>query len=317
MPEVSIIIPTRDRTAYLSRAIASVLAQTFADWELIIIDDCISGDAHSAIEGFKDARIRCQRNLLCHGAATARNSGIDLARGKFIAFLDDDDTWHPTKLEKQLAKFRNGPPALGLVYCGLRWVSETGDVLRIWRPKARGDVFRDLLISNVVGTPSSVIIKREVILSAGAFDPEIIQAEDYEAWIRWAKVCEFDYVEEPLVNYMAHSSNITLKRTAVQYTKLFERIRTELQSQPQWVKRRAISAQSVLLASMYLQQGHWRAARREYWNALAADPFDFKNYLRLAGGLVPTTGRLYLVLAALKDKLLARLLSGRQDSISL
>ena len=307
MPEVSVIIPTRNRTAYLSRAIASVLAQTFADWELIVIDDGTADDTISVIEGFKDARIHCQRNLLCHGAATARNSGIDLARGKFVAFLDDDDTWHPTKLEKQLVKFRNGPAALGLVYCGLRWVSEAGDVLRIWRPKARGKIFRDLLIANVVGTPSSVIVKREVILSAGAFDPEIIPFEDYEAWIRWAKVCEFDYVEEPLVNYMAHSGNITLTRTADQYSRLFAIIRAELQSQPRWVKRRAISAQSMFLASMYLQQGHWRAARREYWNALAADPFDFKNYLRLAGGLIPATGRLYLAMARTKDKIMARL----------
>ena len=174
-------------------------------------------------------------------------------------------------------------------------------------PRARGKVFRDLLVSNVVGTPSSVVVKREIILKGGYFDERISRVEDYEAWIRWAEVCEFDYVEEALVNYLVHPGNISSTRSAVHYSWLFDRIQSELESQPRWVKRHALSSQAMLLATMYLQQREWREAQCAYLAALKANPFDFKNYVRLVGSLFPITGEAYLALAATKDSLNARL----------
>ena len=103
MKQVSIIIPVYNRAATLPRCIASVLAQTIADWELIAVDDCSSDESIQVIESFGDPRIRVLRHEQNRGAGPARNTGMLAAQGTYIAFLDSDDEWLPAKLERQIA----------------------------------------------------------------------------------------------------------------------------------------------------------------------------------------------------------------------
>src|SRR5690348_1065740 len=115
-PVVSVILPTYNRASLISRAIRSVLNQTFTDWELLIVDDGSTDATEQLIRSRSaDSRIRYMKLPQNVGMCNARNHGIALARGEFIAFLDSDDEWLPTKLEKQLAVFRRDGPQTGLV----------------------------------------------------------------------------------------------------------------------------------------------------------------------------------------------------------
>ncbi len=104
-PTVSVIIPTYNRANLVSRAIKSVLNQTYQDFEIIVVDDCSEDNTEEIVKSFNDSRIRYIKHKKNKGGSAARNTGIKRARGKYIAFLDDDDEWLPSKLEKQIMLF--------------------------------------------------------------------------------------------------------------------------------------------------------------------------------------------------------------------
>lgn len=117
-PLVSVVVPTRDRVAMLMRAIDSVLAQTCGDFEVIVVDDASSDETLQRLAAHPDPRIRSLPSVAAGGAPRARNRGIAAARGRYVAFLDDDDEWLPHKLERQLEAFARGSSRLGLVHGG-------------------------------------------------------------------------------------------------------------------------------------------------------------------------------------------------------
>ncbi len=199
-PAVSVIIPTYNRAELVTRAIGSVLGQTFQDFEVLVVDDG-STDATEAVVGeVGDPRVRYLRQPHNQGVSAARNRGMREARGPFIAFLDSDDEWFPEKLERQVECLRAAPADVGLVYTGVR--SETGDG-SAWsfRPEHRGDVYPGILEANPIHSGSSVMIRRNVIRVAGFFDEEIPAIEDFEYWIRIARFHRFEVIPEPLVRY--------------------------------------------------------------------------------------------------------------------
>ena len=116
-PRVSVVIPTHNRAEWLPRAVGSVLAQTWTDFELLIVDDHSTDETPAAIARFADARIRSFRHERNFGQSKALNTGIEHARGEYVAFLDDDDAWLPAKLAAQVALLDAAPPGVGLVYC--------------------------------------------------------------------------------------------------------------------------------------------------------------------------------------------------------
>lgn len=123
-PRVSVIISTYDRAALLPRAVNSVLAQTFSDYELIIVDDCSSDDTQEVIAEFTDPRIRSVRHKENRGLPASRNTGVRNAKGEYIAFLDDDDEYTPERLSLQVSRFEAASPAVGLVY---GWMDKVDD----------------------------------------------------------------------------------------------------------------------------------------------------------------------------------------------
>lgn len=201
-PSLSVIIPTYNRERVLARALDSVLAQTFESYEVLVVDDESKDGTSGMVAEYagRDSRIRYLRQPQNGGVSAARNRGIREARAEFIAFLDSDDEWLPTKLEQQVDRFRKAPGEVGLVYCGVQTVSDGGDGWT-FSPEHRGDVFGDLLLRNVVHTGSGVMIRRAVVDVVGLFDEGIPAAEDYEYWIRIARHFAFDFVTEPLLRY--------------------------------------------------------------------------------------------------------------------
>ena len=148
-PVVSVIIPTYNRAHLIGRAIRSVLDQTYQDWELIVVDDASTDDIPGIVKGFTDGRVKYIRHDENKGAAAARNTGIQAARGAYIAFLDSDDEWLPEKLERQVQAFESSDAQVGVIYTGTIAVSQSGEALSDYKaPRFRGYIFRDLLISN-------------------------------------------------------------------------------------------------------------------------------------------------------------------------
>ena len=170
-PRVSVVIPTRDRAELLPRAVGSVLAQTWTDFELLIVDDHSTDGTPAVVARFADGRIRSLRHERNRGQSKALNTGIEHARGEYVAFLDDDDEWLPGKLAAQVALLDAAPPEVGLVYCWRDELDETtGRRIGTTRLTLRGDIFEHVLALHLPASPSSWLVRRSTARSVGGFD---------------------------------------------------------------------------------------------------------------------------------------------------
>ena len=205
--EVSVIIPTYNSARFLTDAIDSVLAQTFKDFEVIVIDDGSTDETESLILKYGSAlRYIRQEN---RGVALTRNHGIDESRGKYVAFLDADDVWLPHKLERQLAALR-GKDNFRACYSAFSVADDNLRPIAVNRSDRRGSALEDLLLrGNVVATPSTVLCERSLLEVAGGFDPAMSQCADWDMWVRLAAFTEFLYLDEVLVKYRRHGGNMS------------------------------------------------------------------------------------------------------------
>jgi glycosyltransferase involved in cell wall biosynthesis len=209
-PSVSIVIPTYNRSRLLARAVKSVLNQTYKNFELIIVDDASTDNTEEVVNSFNDKRIRYLRHEKNKGEAAARNTGIKAAKYDYIAQQDSDDEWLPEKLAKQVRAFENCPPQIGVVYTGF-WKEENGQRTYIpfeWIDKKEGDIYRQLLKGNFIGSPV-VLIKKECFDSVGLFDERLRNLVDWEMWLRISKHYHFRYVDEPLAVAHYDADNIS------------------------------------------------------------------------------------------------------------
>lgn len=207
-PAVSVITCTYNCAQYLPSAIESVLDQTYEDLELILVDDGSTDDTPAVVETYlKDERVRYYRlNHLGH--ASAKNVGLRLAQAPLVAFLDADDLWLATKLERQLALFQ-ADPTLGVVYTPSLLMDATGRELEKKQPAFfRGQVLDELFRTNFVCFSSSMV-RAEVFHTVGMFDEELPLAVDFDLWLRVAMHYRFDYVAEPLVKYRTGHGNLS------------------------------------------------------------------------------------------------------------
>jgi glycosyltransferase involved in cell wall biosynthesis len=188
-PCVSVVIPTYNRVHVLGRAIKSVLAQSFPDFECIVVDDGSTDGTVEAVESFQDPRVRCVRLATNGGVSRARNEGIQVARGELVAFLDSDDEWLPRKLELQVARLRESEDARTTVaYCAAYKYDEFRNRMGIHGGAIyEGDVFDPLLTGWYPPTASLFIVKRSSLLDVGGFDEGLACAEDYDLWLRLAQ----------------------------------------------------------------------------------------------------------------------------------
>jgi glycosyltransferase involved in cell wall biosynthesis len=189
-PRVSVVIATYNRAGMVGTAIRSVLDQTHADLELVVVDDCSPDDTRRVVQAIHDPRVRYLRHPSNRGLPAGRNTGIRAARGEFVAFLDDDDTWRPTKLERQLKAVEGADAVLcGAVIEG-RGVKTFERVQVTCARLRRGNRF----------DPSSLLVRTSVIADVG-FDESLRFGEDWDAFIRIAERGAIAYLPEPLLVY--------------------------------------------------------------------------------------------------------------------
>ncbi|HET9886333.1 MAG TPA: glycosyltransferase family 2 protein [bacterium] len=178
-PVVSIITPAHNSERFLSETIRSVLAQTFSNWEMIIVDDVSTDSTPDLARGFaeEDSRIRVVRLPSSAGAGGARNAGMDAARGRYLAFLDSDDLWLPQKLEVQVEIMRS--TGVAFTYAGYRMIDENGTI--VGRPIRAPDSmnYRQLLKNTAIGC-LTVMLDRKVC--ADTRMPALRRHEDLVMW---------------------------------------------------------------------------------------------------------------------------------------
>ena len=196
MPRVSAIITTYNRRAFVQEAVDSVLAQSYKDWELIVVDDGSTDGTDEALHGYAERLRYCfQENK---GASSARNRGLELAGGEFVAFLDSDDLWLPRKLREQVACMDEHAGAR-ICYTDEIWIRRGRRV----NPKKRhakysGEIYPHCLPLCII-SPSSALMRRTLFEEVGTFDTQLPVCEDYDLWLRVAARFPVFFVPQGLI----------------------------------------------------------------------------------------------------------------------
>jgi glycosyltransferase involved in cell wall biosynthesis len=208
-PLVSIVIPTYNHAPMLQRALATVVEQTYQNWNAIVVNNFSTDDTLEVVAAFNDPRIQCVnfRNNGVIGAS--RNEGIALATGKYVAFLDSDDTWFPTKLEKCVEILESGSD---LVCHAEYWIDESRKSRLVAYGPSEAATHHNLIYKGNRISTSATVVRAALLKEVHGFDvtPELISTEDYDLWIRLAaKSDKFAFISEPLGEYHRHDNNVS------------------------------------------------------------------------------------------------------------
>ncbi len=275
-PVVSVLIATHQRPNLLRRAIPTVLSQTFSNLELIIVENGQSYEGKAVADEFQrtDPRLRYMYRQEA-SLPLARNTGVLASRGAYVAFLDDDDEWLPTKLEQQVAVAKQDP-TIGLVTCKGRMVNETGQVVRIG-PQFAGPISFKTLLTDwcCIWSPSGILIRRACFERIGVFDPIYRFANDYEFYFRLARRYRLVRVEEPLFRYTVHSGNMSrnLEPMMEECIAVLRSLRaTERFGVTRQMIRERIAKYHHAMAVEARDTGRYPDAARHYLNAVWSDP---------------------------------------------
>ncbi|MBV0903307.1 glycosyltransferase family 2 protein [Haloarcula salina] len=278
-PTVSVVVPTYNRPARLHRAIESISEQTYGNIEIIVVDDHSKEPASSIVDGISTAfDITVLRHSENRGANAARNSGIERATGEYISFLDDDDTWEPDKITKQVQKIES--ESIGLVYTGMKHINDDGEVTQESRPQQTVSSPAQILKSNTIGSFSVVLVDREVISQVGLPDEKLPIWQDKEWYIRIARQYDLAPVKESLVNHHHGSGDRVsgnfdgLVETTLPH--ILTEFRDEIDSQSLVERQRTYSEIYYSISRYGLATGHFSAAKRYSRLALIRFPFNYK-----------------------------------------
>jgi len=291
MPRISAIIPTYNNPAMLVQAVESVLAQTYHDYELIVVDDGSEPATREALEPYMD-RIRYiyQDNA---GPSSARNRGIRESGGELLAFLDHDDLWLPEKLEVQV-KFMDEHREFAVSYHAVDYFATDRELELPVREGPSGDVLARLF-KRIFLITLAVICRRECFDGAGMFDEELRFAQDYDLWLRMAARYEFGFIDKVLGRYRFHEGNLSWENDVNHLSEKMvcrERVYGDPEASGRISRKaydRGIAACTFKLAKMYLKRGEGVKARSMVAKSIRHRPFEPRRWWfwlksRFAGG---------------------------------
>lgn len=271
MTKVSVIIPAYNAMRYLPETIDSLLAQTFKDFEVIIVDDGSTDNIKAWFEQVSDCRLvlLSQDN---QGQSKARNFGIERSQGEYIAFLDADDLWAPSKLEKQVAALEINP-TVGVAYTWVSGIDSNGVSRgRTIKNFAEGEVWKDLVVHNILECGSTPLIRRSCFEKVGIFDEKLPPCEDLDLWLRIARHFNYLVIKEPLVYYRQHagSSSKNWQLAEKSYLTMLEKAFDNPPPEIAATELASLKAQAYAMA--YLRFLAWSALQsqtKDYRTALA------------------------------------------------
>lgn len=292
MPIVSVVIPTRNRFEMLVTAVKSVLEQTYQDFEIIIIDDASTDRTSSILAYFDDERIRYFRNEENIGGSASRNIGISNSKGLYIGFLDDDDEWLPTKLEKQITLF-NEKPDIAFMACGF-YFYDTKRKKIIYKvfPKYRGNIYCNLLWGNTI-TTSTVLINKSVFNDDTNFDVELPRLQDWDMWLQISKHSRFDAVFEALVVLNIHEKDRIStddEASLIARKRILEKYWQDICKNDQ-----LLSKHYLRIGSALCQLGHMEDGRTFFKKSLKHYPRNINSMIALIVSLLGRSGYRYSI----------------------
>ena len=241
--DCSVVIPVYNRKDTVPRAIESVLAQTVSPREIIVVDDgSTDGVADLIASKFPDVKQFVQSN---QGVSAARNRGIDESLGQWIAFLDSDDEWLPTKLEAQFAYLQTHPQ-ISVCHCDEIWIRNHVRVNPRQRHRKQGGWIYLNCLPLCVISPSAVLIHRRVFETVGYFDESFLVCEDYDMWLRATHKYEVGFVDQPLlIKYGGHSDQLSKTYPAMDRYRIMALIKS-LEYNPLTVKQRTKTLEMLI-----------------------------------------------------------------------
>jgi GT2 family glycosyltransferase len=289
-PRVSVLMPTYNRAALLGEAIASVLAQGYADLELLVIDDGSTDATPALLAAQRDARLRPLRQAHA-GIGAALNAGLAVARGAYVARLDSDDVWLPDMLETMVAVL-DARPEIGVVTARGQAMDAGGRPLRHVQgmpPRFGDDGLRSMVYDDFTCNIVTVA-RRECFTRAGGYDASLPGNEDWDMWLRIARQARFAFVDRILARYRWHAGNLTGPQSAA-FRRILATRRVPLDKlfaqpdlPPAVAAMRADAYENVHLfcGLRLLEIGDWAAARREFVAALRVSTRPLRAAARIA-----------------------------------
>ncbi|BAY74928.1 glycosyl transferase family protein [Nostoc linckia NIES-25] len=282
LPKVSVVIPAYNSEKTIIHTINSVLNQTFADFELIVINDGSQDSTLDIVTEIQDPRIKVF-SYANAGGNVSRNRGLNLAGGKFVSFLDADDLWTPNKLEFQLKALEENLTAK-VAYSWTDYIDANGEfVLSGKRINLNGDVYESLLVSNFLENGSNPLICRTALMTLGGFDESLAAAQDWDMWLRLASKFEFVCVPSVQILYRisANSVSSNLVRQEKACLQLLERAYQERPSALNQTWNTSIANLYKYLTCKALQKPLNRkkalTAAKFLWRYFINDSSRFKN----------------------------------------
>lgn len=272
-PKVSVIIPTFNRGKVLGRAIDSVLAQTYQNWELIIVDDGSTDNTTSVVGKYTDDRIYYlyQKN---QGANSARMTGIQAARGKYISLLDSDDRLHEEYLERTIATFQEETELCAGIATSYLRVEANGNIDSIKIVPSKRITLKDLVDSNVIGSFSCTTLRSQLFTEVGPLDKKIKAAQDYEYYLQ---VLKYGYyirgVDEILVDQIESDSRIShnLSRKTQSFNYLIKK-------HGDVISEARIAEQYYMLGFIFSDRGDYSLGAYYFQKALQHNPKKIRYY---------------------------------------
>jgi glycosyltransferase involved in cell wall biosynthesis len=301
-PKVSVVIPVLNRPVAVRRAIDSVLTQTLQDFEIIVVDDGSTDETPAAVQACVDPRIKLTRHDRRRGGSAARNTGIRAGSAPYVAFLDSDDEWLPTQLERQLKVFERSDEDLALVYTGAEWVYADGTVQTVI-PRRYADLALRLLTANVVGETSVGMVRRSALHEVGGFDESLPSCQDMDLWLRICERFRADVVSEALVRVTKGNER-----------RITNSVADALRGRQMFCDKHREKLIRHRVLHLYLRKSGWwqqrrvrdsRVARRFYLESLGAKQLAPLTYVLLLTTYVPMS---YLDMMAWCKQFVIRLL---------
>lgn len=267
MTLVSTVVPTYNRAESLAATVDSVLAQTHEELEVIVVDDASEDDTAAVVESYDDPRVRFRQHDENRGGSAARNTGIEAAEGEYVAFLDSDDRWLPSKLERQLAALDSRGEGWVAAYCDVRPPTDgdtsrlawfLGDLLGNVEPRARegGDELIAEVLTDRLHTSagSTLMVERAVAEAIGGFDESFVRLQDTEFLVRVLERGRLAHVPEALVvrDPAGHPSPEQAERATEQLVEAF----ADRVARLEWEGESVIGALHLILAKEHLAAGN-------------------------------------------------------------
>jgi glycosyltransferase involved in cell wall biosynthesis len=271
---ISVVLPTYNRAATLGRAVRSVLAQTWGNLELIVVDDASTDGTQSLLDQISDPRLRILRNQENHGVSHSRNRGVAEARGDWIAFQDSDDEWRLDKLEKQVGAISDD---VVLVLCGNLYINELGmSFLGVSRPESIVDATTQSLL-RIPGAPTW-LVRKSAFVTAGQFDPRLDCFEDWELALRLRMQGRVLMVNEPLLICERTTGSLfsTESRFVSNLRLILERHGHCLRQYP-----RAWAYYCNLMGQTLCQFEGCQKGRAWFYDAIRASPFSLRSWCNI------------------------------------